>query len=170
MIAEKEIWVDVIGYEGLYKISNLGRIESNHHDIAIILRNSNNGHGYLTYSLNSGNKKTKTFYAHRLVAKHFIPKIEGKDYVNHKDGNKSNNTVQNLEWCTALENSAHALSNGLQTRIGANHSVAKTVLNTVYGIYYDTLTEAAKFYGIKKTTLAAMLNGKNKNRTNLIYA
>lgn len=169
MICMVEIWKDIIGYEGLYKISNFGRIESNHHDKAIILKNSNNGHGYITYSLNLGNKITKTFYAHRLVAKHFLPVIEGKEFVNHKDGDKSNNVASNLEWCTRAENCTHAVATGLQTRIGANHSFSKVVLDTMTGIFYETMTEASKICGIKRTTLCAMLTGKNRNRTNLMY-
>lgn len=75
----------------------------------------------LTYAVNNRGYKSvgirrKTHMVHRLVAQAFIPKPEGKDYVNHKDGNKLNNHVDNLEWCTIAENNQHARDNGLHVQ------------------------------------------------------
>lgn len=68
-------------------------------------------HGYLTVGLRRPNKTTEKFYVHRLVAQYFIPNPENKPEVNHKDFNKSNNWVNNLEWCTRAENSKHFVDN-----------------------------------------------------------
>lgn len=115
----KEEWKDIKGYENYYQISNLGRIKSliwfNGHEYIHrekILKPQNNK--YLTVRL-AKNKKIKQYTIHRLVAIHFIENKENKPYVNHIDGNKYNNRANNLEWCTAKENTNHAYKNGLIT-------------------------------------------------------
>ena len=90
-----------------YFISDDGKVfNSNGKEIS--QRKATNG--YMRVNLRKGDQKyekPKTMSVHRLVAEHFIPKVEGKDYVNHIDGDKTNNIVNNLEWCTAKENSQH---------------------------------------------------------------
>lgn len=110
----KEIYVDIEGYEGLYQISDFGNVLSLHYhrsDTPKLLTpraaKRRNGVSYLYVVLSRGNK-TETLYIHRLVAKHFLKQEEGKIYVNHKDGNKHNNVVTNLEWVTPLENNLHS--------------------------------------------------------------
>lgn len=122
----KEIWKDIIGYEGLYQISNLGNVKSlkrNCYDIntkkivcinkEINLKQNKDNKGYLTVKLQK-NKTKKTVRIHRLVAEAFIPNLENKSQVNHKDGNKQNNCVDNLEWCDNDYNNEHAKINGLK--------------------------------------------------------
>lgn len=101
----EEIWKDIIGYEGLYQVSSLGRVRSldrydsnNHFLKGRILKLSANGKGYLKVALNS-NGKAKTYSVHRLVLQSFIPNPDNLPQVNHKDENKTNNNVDNLEWC-----------------------------------------------------------------------
>lgn len=77
------------------------------------LKGSTTHNGYKTYYITVGNGK-KRLYAHRMVAETYLPKIEGKTQVNHKDGNKLNNSIENLEWVDASENSNHAIQNGLR--------------------------------------------------------
>lgn len=109
-----ELWKPVRGFEKRYAISNLGRIKN------LNKYSSHNGQHWperlMTIQLDYANYCTiklrkpnvyKKFRIHCLVAIHFIEKIEGKDYVNHKDKNRSNNTVDNLEWMTHQENIAH---------------------------------------------------------------
>lgn len=117
----KEEWKDIKGYEGYYQVSNLGNIKSfiyfNGHEYIYrerILKPQNNR--YLTVRL-AKNKKVKQYTIHRLVAEYFISNEDKKPYVNHKDGNKYNNRVDNLEWCTAKENTQHAYKNNLIARI-----------------------------------------------------
>lgn len=119
-----EIWKPVDGYEGIYEVSNIGRVKSLPKTIIIkqpkairifqsrLFKKSVNRYGYIIVSLHL-NLKIKQFKVHRLVAKAFIPNPDNKPYVNHIDGDKQNNHVTNLEWCTAQENSIHAVRNGL---------------------------------------------------------
>ena len=100
-----EIWKDIEGYEGLYQVSNKGRIKSlnridsrGHKVNEKILSSKPNNKGYLRVHLYK-NGKRKPFSVHRLVAIAFIPNPNNLLEVNHKDENKENNTVDNLEWC-----------------------------------------------------------------------
>lgn len=101
----KEIWRDVQGYKGLYQVSNLGRIKSLYRN-GLVLRGSVNNSGYRIVMLYKGGKH-KNFLIHRLVAQTFIPNPEHLLQVNHKDENKSNNSVNNLEWCTNRYNNLY---------------------------------------------------------------
>jgi len=117
----QEIWKDIPNYQGIYQISNFGNIKSlsfgaKNKKITNkpkILKSSPSNCGYYKIQLYK-NGKSKMFYIHRLVAEIFIPNPQNKPQVNHKDGNKSNNHISNLEWCSAKENTNHALLNGLR--------------------------------------------------------
>lgn len=104
----REIWKDVKDYEKLYWVSNLGNVKSKKKKLKPIL----NKRGYYKVEL-SKNGKQKRYFIHRLVAINFIDNPYNKEQVNHKDGCKTNNCVDNLEWCTNLENQRHAIKNGL---------------------------------------------------------
>ena len=100
---EKEIWKDIDGYEGLYQVSNLGRVKSLHHNKEKILKGSYNSKGYYFVKL-CKNGISKSIFVHRLVAQEFIPNPDNLPIVNHKDENPRNNNVDNLEWCTQKYN------------------------------------------------------------------
>lgn len=104
------IWKDVKGLENNYKISNTGLLYSK--KFKRILKTSKDGNGYLSFH-SITNYGEHILRIHRLVATHFLEYIEGKNYVNHKDGNKINNNVDNLEWCTPSENTKHSLKTKL---------------------------------------------------------
>ena len=108
-----EIWRDVIGYEGLYKVSNLGRVKSFAYGTEKIRKPVFNRPGYFSLVLYKNEIPTST-RIHVLVAQAFIPNPESKAYVNHIDANKLNNRVNNLEWLTPKENWQHASNLGLQ--------------------------------------------------------
>lgn len=97
-----------------YSVSNDGVVINNISGAVLSQREATNG--YMRVNLRKGNipyEKPKTMAVHRLVAEAFIPPIQGKDYVNHIDGDKHHNDVKNLEWCTASENITHAIKHGL---------------------------------------------------------
>ena len=113
---KQEKWVDIKGYEGLYKVSNLGRIKSLKYNKNEKIMKSSLCGVYLGLNLYK-NKKMKTMYIHRLVALNFIPNPKNKKEVNHIDGIKTNNTVSNLEWVTPKENIQHAWNIGLRANV-----------------------------------------------------
>lgn len=104
----KEIWKNIPGYKSLYKASNLGRIK-NAKDY--VLSSGDNGNGYKSLCLWK-NRKDKRHYVHRLIALTFIPNPDNKSTVNHKNGIKNDNKLNNLEWMTYSENHIHAFKNG----------------------------------------------------------
>ena len=107
----EEIWKDVKGYEGYYQISNYGRLKSFKIDSinGKVLKLTNNRGDYFSVILQGKGKKSRSTRIHRLVAEAFIPNPSCLPQVNHKDGNKQNNHVSNLEWCTERENICHAI-------------------------------------------------------------
>ena len=110
----EEIWKDIEGYEGKYMVSNFGRVKSlkdrygNYREK--IFKPCNDGHGYY-FVLLCSNGKPKPFKIHRLVAQTYIPNPDNLDQVNHKDENKQNNCVNNLEWCTCKYNNCYGSRN-----------------------------------------------------------
>ena len=113
-MSEGEVWKDVLGYEGLYRVSNKGNVYSVERKDTlgrkwggVMLRPShNNTGGYLSVDLRkNGTRKKKR--VHRLVAEVFIPNANNYSEINHKDENKTNNHVENLEWCTSKYNINH---------------------------------------------------------------
>jgi|688.fasta_scaffold68351_1 hypothetical protein len=112
LVSMNEQWKDVPDYEGLYQVSNLGNVKSLYKNF--ILKSSVDRYGYVRFSATK-NKKQKTIIVHRLVAQLFVPNPSNLPQVNHKDGDKTNNTAVNLEWVTDSENKLHAYSVGLMT-------------------------------------------------------
>lgn len=112
---KEEIWKDVVGYEGIYKVSNLGNVKSLHWRNSFderIMTPHLLGRGY--YFVNLRNKsKGKSKLVHRLVAQAFIPNPNNYPCVNHKDENKLNNCVDNLEWCSYLYNNTYGKRKGI---------------------------------------------------------
>lgn len=97
----EEIWKDIEGYEGLYQVSNLGRVKSLRRNIILKIKIERNGYEKVVLTVNSIHKD---YYIHRLVATAFISNPDNLPQVNHKDENKTNNCVDNLEWCTPKYN------------------------------------------------------------------
>lgn len=100
-----EIWKDVKGYEGIYKISDYGSLKSNKN----YKKASVNKYGYYQTTLYKNGKKRNAL-VHRLVAEAFLPNPNNKPTINHKDGNKLNNRVDNLEWATNKEQTNHSIN------------------------------------------------------------
>lgn len=121
-------------------------------------------YGYLELTL-SKNSIVNHKKIHRLVAQAFLEKIEGKNEVNHKDGNKTNNTVDNLEWCNAKENRQHAVKNKLLKVIGSENPMAKLTENEVREIR-RLYKENKRKYTIK--VLAEKYNVSFQNIYNIV--
>ena len=154
-----EIFKDIKGYEGKYQISNLGNVYScNKRDLLIPDTNKD---GYFRYHLYKDGKCKKCL-AHRLVAEAFIPNPDNLECVNHIDENKTNNCVDNLEWCTKLYNNIYG------SRIeNINKKLYKPVIgiNITNGLIvkYNSIKEASEVLGIDKSSISACCKGKIKS-------
>lgn len=104
-----EVWKDIKGYEGLYQVSDMGRVRSKNG----VLHLNTNTYGYKHITLSKGDVQ-KTVVVHRLVSDAFIDNPHNKPQINHIDGNKENNAVVNLEWVTQGENNRHAIRASLR--------------------------------------------------------
>lgn len=169
----QEIWKPIEGYEGLYEVSSLGRIKSlykYHHRYENILKNKITKDGYYETTLVK-NGKPKFIRTHRLVASAFIDNPLNKSEVNHKDGNKLNNSVDNLEWVTSSENQKHAYRTGLQKVSGGALSNRKKVRCVDLNVEKDSLHEMQRYLVEKGYTKSNRLNGLSKaiNSDNKIY-
>ena len=178
-----ELWKDVCGFEGLYKVSNLGRVSSCHYTNhkgkkPIILKSTLSSTGYRHVQLYK-NKKAYTVNVHRLVATAFIENPDDKPEVNHIDGNKSNNSVTNLEWVTTVENRQHALKTGLwesapmRGRTGANNPNSKPIiqynLNGEFIRLWCGTSEAARSINRNPSVISGCLCGNNKTGAGYIW-
>ena len=131
----KERWKHVVGYEGYYNVSNLGQVKTLRRKYIgkdgrkrvvkeRILSSPSIGNKYVKVTLHKDGVN-KTYRVHQLVATAFIPNPQGKPHINHRDGIKYNNIVDNLHWCTPGENQAHAIEMGLLDLKGERSHYAK---------------------------------------------
>ena len=146
---------------GNYLVYQDGRVYSINRNI--FLKPCKDEKGYLRIGL-SNNGISKTYKLHRLIAEMFINKVKGKTQVNHINGIKNDNRVENLEWCNNAENQKHAWDNGLNTS-----SYKKIVLDTNTGVFYESATELAKVLGMNRITLMGRLNGSKRPMNNYKY-
>lgn len=171
-----EIWKDIIGYQELYQISNLGRVKSlprykkngkfSHWTKEKILAQGINDSGYYQVMLHkNGSHKTKTI--HRLVAQAFIPNPDNKPWINHKNSVRIDNDVDNLEWCTPSENNKHCYDKGRQKiYFGEQHPGSKLTHRQVneirdkYSYYKYTMLMLSKEYNISMGSIQAILENK----------
>lgn len=179
----QEIWKDIKGLEGLYQISNLGRVKSLSRFVKVknyyiflkerILKPSKGK--YKRINLNY-----KSFSVHRLVAEAFIPNPNNYPVINHIDGNKYNNNVSNLEWCTQGYNQKEAYRLGL--RQPTMHNLGETGKlcpnskpvyqfnkNGVFIKYYDGASEAGRQTGISKYDISACCRNIQKTAGGYIW-
>lgn len=168
----KEIFKTIDGYEGIYQISDTGRIKSLKFGKEKILNPIKNNRGYLQVGL-CVNGKLKAYRIHRLVCETFLNNPENKRTVNHKNGIKTDNRLENLEFATHNENNKHAHDNGLNKgtwtgKFGTNHNRSIPICRyTKSGNYIDEFAGANEAYrktGINQSSITMCCKG-NKNYT-----
>lgn len=165
------MWKQIQNFENMYEVSDDGRVRSvdrvagNRHIKGRVLRPHDSGKGYSAVSL-CKDSKPRTVYVHTLVANAFIPKppSDKRLVVNHKDGNKHNNSVHNLEWVSYSQNNQHAYDEGLRLR-GSQFYNAKLTEAQVLEIRrngkYDTYENIGRRYGVDKGIIHSVLNNKS---------
>lgn len=169
-----EVWKDIKGYEGLYQVSNLGRVRSL--DLVRtewdgtkklykgkVLKGVTQKLGYIAFDLYKDGKR-KNIRCHVLVAKSFLSDMSANLVVNHKDGNKANNNVNNLEWITFKENVRHAFRIRLMVKKGCD------VLDLETGIFYESIGQAFRSYQLSFSLshFKKMLSGIKPNTTQFL--
>lgn len=191
-----EIWKDIKGYEGLYQVSDLGRVKSlkrevkNKNGFRIVkekvLKPIINNKGYYVYGLRK-NGKLEMKLLHRLIGEHFLENKNKFTCINHIDGNKLNNRIDNLEWCTYKHNIKEAFRLGLNTytyqknfqhnywkgKYGKDHNCSKCVLqydlNNVFIKKWDSITDASKKTNINYYSISNNCRGKQKSAGGFIW-
>lgn len=190
----KEIWKDVPGYEGLYQVSNLGRVKSLSRYVngrkplvkplkERILKFWNN-RGYLCVRLCPNPKVRKCIGIHRLVAFAFIPNPNDYPEIDHIDGNPSNNNVENLRWVTHRQNELNPITRERisNSRIGEKNPIygkrGKEIHNAKAVVridqngeekYYDSIADAARDNNIRQSGISGCLCGKNKTSGGYVW-
>lgn len=170
-----EIFKDVNGYEGIYQISNLGRLKSLSRRVSCrnstrltkekFLKPAIKDTGYLKFGLKKLGIE-KQFVLHRLIAIAFIPNPLNLTQVNHKNGIKTDNRIDNLEWCTPSENLKHAYAEGLKISVkGSNHFKSKlkesdiNEIRQLYKIKGNTQFSISKIYNVSRSAIKDVVNG-----------
>jgi hypothetical protein len=154
----EEEWRDIKNYEGIYKVSDKGHVMSLKRQTPFIMSPAPTLGGYYRIKL-SKNSVTKTLSVHRLVAENFLPFVEGKNTVNHKNGIRHDNRVENLEWATISENVKHGFD--VLGRVGSKRkSVGQYTMDGVLLQVFSSLAEASAKCGILDNSIGACGNGK----------
>lgn len=152
----KEIWKDIEGYFGLYQISTHGNVKSLKFGKEKILKPTKNKYGYLQVGL-SKDGKLKIYKVHRLVAENFIENPKNLEQINHRDEDKTNNHVTNLEWCTPKQNINYGTHN---QRVA--EKLSKQVLCVETGKIYTSTMEVKRQLGFGNGNIVKCCNGKRK--------
>ena len=172
----EEEWRDILGYEGLYQVSNLGKVrslkDSHGKNRKLILKERTDKDGYKRVHLFK-NGKGKHYGVHRLVAITFIPNPNNLPQVNHIDENKENNTIYNLEWCTAEYNNNYGdrskragekISKSMKGKyIGDKHPRSKKVKCITTGEIFDSIADAKRKYNVYSSGISDCCKGKQKS-------
>ena len=163
-----ETWKAISGYEGLYQVSNLGRVKSFKHGKEKILKPQKTRCGYLRVCL-CKDCHTKRLLVHRLVADAFVPNPQGLETVNHKDEVKNNNTASNLEWMSKKDNLNYGTRN---KRVGESLSKQVQMFDKSTGellATFPSTREAERVTGINNGNISKCCNGKSKSAGGYIW-
>jgi len=163
---DKEIWRDIKGFEGLYQISIIGRVRSldrvdsrGNYRKGKALADVVSGNGYHQVNL-WRDGKVEIKLTHRLMAKTFIPNPDNLPQVNHRDEDKGNNRVENLEWCTASYNTNYGTRNERAAK--ANEQAIHVTDRSGNRCLFESIEKASKVLGLKPNSVSDCLHGRQK--------
>lgn len=173
----KEIWIDVDGYEGRYQISNLGNVRSTYRYYRNSIKFENkqvtatkDASGYLQILVVKPSGETSSEKIHRLIAKAFIPNPKNYPCINHKDEDKTNNKISNLEWCTVDYNNSYGTRN---ERIKETMTSLKgrAIIATKNGksLTFKSIRSASRNLGISSGHITDALNGKHSQARGYVF-
>lgn len=159
------IWKSIPGFSN-YSISNTGLVKNNQTNR--LKKTTVDNYGYLMFGITK-NYKQKAFRIHRLLAQLFIENPKNQSVINHKDGNKLNNSLNNLEWCTYKHNNIHAFNTGLNMHIGENNTASKITEKDALEIIKELnfglrIIDVSKKLNISYNIVKNIKNGKNWKR------
>lgn len=173
VLPTSEVWKDIKDYEGIYQVSNFGNVKSLGNSFSRkerLLKLSHQSKGYLTVVLQK-NATRKMVLTHRLVAEHFIDNTESKPQVNHINGDKTDNIVENLEWVSHRENLDHAIKNNLTLKGEENrNSKLKDVdVIKIYSLLQKgtTTKELSESYNVSYSTIDSIRTNRYWKHLNL---
>lgn len=169
-----EIWKEIKGYEGIYEISNLGKVKSlsriDGNGVLrkeIIRKQSISKKGYNIIQLRNSNG-CKMFMVHRLVAEAFVPNPYNKPFVNHKDEDKRNNSAENLEWCDVTYNNTYGTRlEKVKKKLGK--PIISIKLDTGETEHYVSIIEGARKTNSSSRHIYSVLRGKRKSHNKRIW-
>ena len=165
----QEEWRDVVGYEGLYQVSNIGLVKSMQTWRGTrerILKEKRADNGYCLVEIYKS-KERKTHLIHRIVAEAFIPNPDNKPEIDHIDGTRDNNKIDNLRWCTRKENHNFPIyrkrrSNVMIGRTGKSNGKSRAVVCIDTSVVYFGTREAQRMTGVNQGSISAVCRGKLK--------
>lgn len=166
---EMETWKSVVGYEGLYEVSDLGRVKSLWYGRERILKPGKSNKGYLYVVLCKDGETKKTLHIHRLVAEAFIPNPNNLETVNHKDEVKTNNVATNLEWLSMKDNDNYGTRNN---RVAEAKSKQVRMFNKSTGellATFPSTVEAGRVTGIVQQNISKCCNGGRKSAGGYVW-
>lgn len=163
----QEIWKDIVGYEGTYQVSNKGRVKNILPKNGKLLSTYSNNRGYIGVHLYK-NSKCKNFLVHRLVAQAFIENPLNLPQVNHKDEDKNNNCVDNLEWCTNTYNRHYGTSLQRMKKSKGKH-VLQYTLDGKFVAEYDSIIDVERKFGFDHSSICKCCLGKYSQHKGFIW-
>lgn len=159
-----EVWKDISGYEGHYQVSNCGRIKSLKYGKETIMSEKLNSMGYVDIIFTKSNEQ-KSIRVHRIVAEAFLDNSQGYPVINHIDGDKKNNHIDNLEWCTYSHNNKQAYLQGQNK----TKPIIQLTLDGVFIKEWNSMKEASEAVGAHSSNIRKCIQQKIKTAGGFLW-